>query len=1492
MINSDSGDLCLFSSCITPARGPLLNCDEKERDAKTLSSVEISYTNCDDKGEDCRSTEHCYNNINTVNVMNTNANINNIYMYDSNDTNLNPRIFHKTEENDGYYLTDDLIYNCCDFEKCVLSSTFINEQCDDTMNNDTTAQKTGLLSDIEIQENNDSFCRDIRIGVNILNEMYSNCNFCKNSSNLQDKGYACNSSFFDTCSDDTCYEERGANCRMTQTESHCETSGMDTDDSVRRSVPADDRFLFDKREMFDNLRPKDKMDTNLTSSNTSTEILTLNDQHDLTIASRNIVDAEFVNPVKAFVNKTKVKQLKFMSLNVGSIKGKLKYPDFHEYVKHFDILCFTETKLCDTDHIDIEGYLCFMKNRRSFKRKSGGIAVLVRADLISKITFVEHNSYADKIDPTLHAYYRFVERDMTENCMFFEMKLETNDLNSKTVVCAVMYAPPSNSPYANPLIYEEIEEAMLLWSDEGIEHMQMGDMNARCGLLKDYVEESDENGYMPMSEIMDAFQITKERHTMDKMVNSYGDLLSQFCIGQSLLIANGRVGEDAGYGHLTCKDASLVDYLLASPSLFKRIQNFRIDEFDECLSDVHCPVIFTLDYDNIGVSKTNHKNKQEINENRTESKPNWDQKHEKDFLDKIDTSAVNQITNQLKILSENIDHITQKDIDEITNDICQTMTTSAKQLGMIKEKGKRSKNVNKQDKKRQSYPWFDSSCKIKRACFRKAKLHAKRYKTEITRVNKRNAEKEYKRSISVNYSHHQAALQREIRHLRSSNPKEYWNVINREAGNGRQFNDNNKPDPDTFVDHFDLLGNVPDSELMNGINEPRNEVNYNTTVLNKRCVPEEVGKCITKLKNNKAGGCDLIINEFLKCSAPKLLEPISNLFDIILTCGKVPEAWTIGTICPIYKGKGCAMNVDNYRGITLLSCLGKLFTSMINNRINEFLEENDLLGQEQAGFRKEYGTIDHIFSLHCLIDLYLQRKKRLYCTFVDYRKAFDKVQRNILWDKLLKVGIRGNVLEVIKDMYSKAKSCVKTSEGLSRYFSCNIGVRQGENLSPVLFALFLNDLKEFLADKFNGLRLPLDMAVESSLEDIEHYMHLFLLMYADDTVILAETPDDMQGCLNALEVYCKNNGLYINTTKTKVVIFSRGKIRILPGFTFNGEPLEVVWDYKYLGIVFNFNNKFTVAKKSQCTIANKAMFGLIRKCKRLALPLDIQLDLFEKCIVPILLYGCEVWSHENLDICERMQLRFFKIILNLRKTTPTCMVLGELGIFPVSLDAKCKMLTFWYKLTKADTSGSQKISAIMLRLCRILYETTEYKMSWLQGVHTVLNNLGLSEFWFQAKDMTMSVERFKAIVKQRLQDQFLQRWGQEVYENAICLNYRIYKDEFMFENYLTILSPRQRTILLRFRTSNHRLPIQILRQFGVDRERRVCTLCNTNDIGDEFHYLFCCTHNVIVQKRLQYLPRYFQQHANAIKFAVLMKTKSKKKLLSLCKFVEFIMALF
>ena len=127
----------------------------------------------------------------------------------------------------------------------------------------------------------------------------------------------------------------------------------------------------------------------------------------------------------------------------------------------------------------------------------------------------------------------------------------------------------------------------------------------------------------------------------------------------------------------------------------------------------------------------------------------------------------------------------------------------------------------------------------------------------------------------------------------------------------------------------------------------------------------------------------------------------------------------------------------------------------------------------------------------------------------------------------------------------------------------------------------------------------------------------------------------MIDAVDALSVYCTTNGLSINVDKTKVVVFSRGKIRNIPVFNFDGATVEVVFEYKYLGTVFSYNNKFMKAIKAQCSSANiKQFFLFLKKCRKLDLPLDIQHDLFDKCILPILLYGSEIWSFENIDLLD------------------------------------------------------------------------------------------------------------------------------------------------------------------------------------------------------------------------------------------------------------------
>ena len=248
--------------------------------------------------------------------------------------------------------------------------------------------------------------------------------------------------------------------------------------------------------------------------------------------------------------------------------------------------------------------------------------------------------------------------------------------------------------------------------------------------------------------------------------------------------------------------------------------------------------------------------------------------------------------------------------------------------------------------------------------------------------------------------------------------------------------------------------------------------------LNTPITIEEIAKVIVNLKNQKACSMnDNVLNEYLKYSKDCMLPIYCKLFNLILDSGLIPDAMPKGTILPIYKNKGDICDPDSYRGITILSCFGKVFTAVLNQRLNNYLESTGLLIEEQAGFRKHYSTTDHIFSLKILVDFYLYKKKRLYCAFIDYRKAFDSVNRVALWRKLLCNNIDGKIFKVILNIYDNAKSCVKAGENIFMFLSSMSGVRQGENLSPILFSLFLNDLVHFMSRHIMVYRLCLKIYV-------------------------------------------------------------------------------------------------------------------------------------------------------------------------------------------------------------------------------------------------------------------------------------------------------------------------------------------------------------------------------------------------------------------------------
>lgn len=178
-----------------------------------------------------------------------------------------------------------------------------------------------------------------------------------------------------------------------------------------------------------------------------------------------------------------------------------------------------------------------------------------------------------------------------------------------------------------------------------------------------------------------------------------------------------------------------------------------------------------------------------------------------------------------------------------------------------------------------------------------------------------------------------------------------------------------------------------------------------------------------------------------------------------MTTGHFPKIWAKGYIVPIFKS-GSKDDPSNYREITIGSCLCKLFVKILNNRLEKFLLSRNIIKPEQIGFCKGKPTSNHQFVLKTLIEKYTQEGgKQFFTCFVDLQKAFDTVNHEGLLHKLRKSGISDLFYNIIKNMYNNTELCVKTdTHTMTENFTSNIGVRQGDNLSPTLFKIFINDL--------------------------------------------------------------------------------------------------------------------------------------------------------------------------------------------------------------------------------------------------------------------------------------------------------------------------------------------------------------------------------------------------------------------------------------------------
>ena len=319
-----------------------------------------------------------------------------------------------------------------------------------------------------------------------------------------------------------------------------------------------------------------------------------------------------------------------------------------------------------------------------------------------------------------------------------------------------------------------------------------------------------------------------------------------------------------------------------------------------------------------------------------------------------------------------------------------------------------------------------------------------------------------------------------------------------------------------WVEHFQQLLNRP-PPMEPPILPPANQE------LDISCEPPtraEVEKAIKSLKNNKSAGPDNIPAEVLKADISTSVNMLHGLLIKIWDQEYIPSEWREGILVKLAK-KGDLSLCKNYRGIMFLSTAGKVLNRIILERMREAVDR--ILRENQSGFRLSRSTADQITTLRIIVEQSLEWRTALCINFIDYEKAFDSLDRNVLWDLMANYGIPSKIISLVKNTYEGTNCRILHEGGLTESFSIKSDVRQGCLLSPFLFLLAVDwIMKETTTGSRNGIQWTLVY----QLEDLD---------FADDLALLAHTHTQMQAKTTKLEAISSKLGLKINTDKTKTI---------------------------------------------------------------------------------------------------------------------------------------------------------------------------------------------------------------------------------------------------------------------------------------------------------------------------------------------------------------------
>ena len=1023
---------------------------------------------------------------------------------------------------------------------------------------------------------------------------------------------------------------------------------------------------------------------------------------------------------------------------------------------YHDIYIFAETHCLKDEVIEFDNYFVYCNNRvprNNIKKGSGGVSIAI------------HNSVL--MCHTILSVVKGVDGQLA-----IKLKCTTT---GTTLGILGLYLSPDSYKYGQDA-ESFFNEASVLWQDLGECDLLIGggDLNARTKNLIDFVPEIDGHD-IPI------------RQNPDSAKNAHADSFITFLKDNRSVILNGRVTPQFNNYTFVCnRGNSVPDYFfcplvnlincismktLLITDIINRFQLLppRTVPDHSLLSSVFVTSSFNLFqgeqpdivcYEPSLTPKPGKKNLGKITEQ---------------FM--MSEEILNLVLNTIRKIENQIE--SRNEIDSLWDDVKQIFLSEMSLLPDMPTSS--DKKQNRRFNKCKSF-WNDElealwlrSCNFERMYLKfKVQSHADLPAKRLLRLQFKDAQHVFDKKYRYYKRKYTKTIYNNLETQAKSNPSDMWSTLEQLNRKPRMkvAMEIVKDDKSISHDIKEVLTRwfTDISQLFSGLNanpelaydeafyrevlerklefenllpeEHYNFEQHSYENLNEEISYDEVAAAIDKCKNRKS--FLEIPNEALKNKSAKIL--LHSFFNKCFSSGYSPQEWDFSNIIPIPKKGKDSRDPLQCRCITIMCCVAKIYSGILNKRLQHFLEVNNILVDEQNGFRVGRSCIDHIFVLCTILRNRNALGKSTFLCFIDYKKAFDSVNRNLLMFKLSKIGINGHMYNAITSLYSNPKARVILQENCTDYFNCPIGLKQGDCLSPTLFSIYINDLAIDIKESGIGIKIE-----STDLAGISELMLINILLYADDIVLLAENEEDLQALLFIVQSWCIKWRLDVNLSKTNILhIRPKRRQQSKYVFLFNNRPVEYCKFYKYLGCYLDEHLDYNFTSEKQSDSAGNALSSIITKMIKLkGLPYTVYSMLYRTCISSISQYGSEVYGFKQYDSEQRLQLRALRAYLGLPKNVTSCGLLSEFDMLLPYFQTRIRMIQH---LNRIFCTPSNRLMYMIYKWDHCLNESGRIS-TWSTEVKTVLeeHNLGTIFQKQEVFNIKTTVEELKRsmLIKQK-----------------------------------------------------------------------------------------------------------------------------------------------